>query len=127
MVDAIESPVVWAHGESSARGAIGANNKVLDVTDQDVDDSNSRYLFLDVRGMTLTSVYVENTGANQATISLYWYVSDYPFRDGAEDYVVAGGATDIREFPRSADYVALWASSALGTTIKVALEACHGG
>ena len=127
MVEQIGQPVVWAHGEASARAAIGCNNKTLDITDSEVDDSDSQYLFLDVRGMTLLSVYVENTGANAATIGLWWYVSESPWRDAAEDYAVAGGVTDIREFNRSADYVGLWASSALGTTIKVALQACHGG
>lgn len=127
MVDELGHSVSWAQGEATPRGAIGGHTSDAQIPVKTLDADFVTIAQLDVRGLPRVTVYVENTGvANAASVQLLWYTVDFPWHDVAEDYNVAAGITDIRDFNRAAHKVLVQAKAADGTTVRVAIVATHG-
>jgi len=110
--------VACKEGKADLRGVVGAYS-CCQREAIELGDAETPLCEIDIRGKPHTTLYVENTGQNAATITLNWSVVDLSY---SETVAVGAGATVIQDFQRVAHRVdAVGQADQETTEVNVAL------
>lgn len=111
------SGVAWSpaagEGFGDIRAVIGAHSEDQQVGRVVGDIVPAFFGRIDVRGKATQTVYVFNQGPEAVLVTLRWYINEI---DYIQQYNVASGVTDIRDFARAAHHLAVEVEAVSDTT-----------